>query len=191
MILDSITLIDGSTVDNLTIASGTVDPAADTAGELFFRTDLGKLRVYNGSAWINASSVDSFNSRTGAITLTAGDVTNALTYDPAPINIPQNIQNTAYTFALADAGKHVYHSESTTARTYTVPPNSTAFLVGTAITIVNLNGSGAISIAQGVGVTIRLAGPGTTGTRTLAANGIATLLKVDTNTWYVSGVGLT
>ena len=30
-----------------------------------------------------------------------------------------------------------------------------------------------------------------TGTRTLAANGLATVLKVGTNTWFITGAGLT
>jgi hypothetical protein len=35
-----------------------------------------------------------------------------------------------------------------------------------------------------------LAGAGTTGTRTLAANGIATALKIAATSWIISGVGL-
>jgi hypothetical protein len=36
-----------------------------------------------------------------------------------------------------------------------------------------------------------LAGAGTTGTRTLAAFGVATLLKLTSTTWIISGNGLT
>lgn len=36
-----------------------------------------------------------------------------------------------------------------------------------------------------------LAGPGTTGTRTLAQYGVCTALKVDTTLWIISGTGLT
>ena len=39
--------------------------------------------------------------------------------------------------------------------------------------------------------TMRLAGPGTTGSRTLAANGVATALKVTATDWIISGTGLT
>jgi hypothetical protein len=39
--------------------------------------------------------------------------------------------------------------------------------------------------------TMRLAGPGTTGSRTLAAHGIATAVKVAATEWYISGNGLT
>jgi hypothetical protein len=36
-----------------------------------------------------------------------------------------------------------------------------------------------------------LAGAGTTGSRTLAANGIATAMKVTTTEWIINGTGLT
>ena len=39
--------------------------------------------------------------------------------------------------------------------------------------------------------TMYLAGSGTTGTRTLAPYGMATLVKVAQSTWFISGVGLT
>jgi hypothetical protein len=39
--------------------------------------------------------------------------------------------------------------------------------------------------------TLVLAGAGTTGSRTLAANGMATALKIASTTWIISGSGLT
>jgi len=39
--------------------------------------------------------------------------------------------------------------------------------------------------------TMYLAGTGTTGTRTLAAYGMATAVKVAATTWYINGSGLT
>jgi hypothetical protein len=38
---------------------------------------------------------------------------------------------------------------------------------------------------------MRLAGAGTTGSRTLAANGVATAIKLTATEWIISGVGLT
>lgn len=106
--------------------------------------------------------------------------------------IPQNSQSAAYTLVLDDAGKHILHpSADTTARTWTIPPNSSvAFPVGTVVTFVNQNGAGVITIAI-TSDTMRLAGPGTTGSRTLAANGIATAIKLTATEWLISGVGLT
>ena len=105
--------------------------------------------------------------------------------------IEQNSQSAAYTFVLADAGKHILHpSADTTARIFTIPANSSvAYPVGTAITIVNQNGAGVITIAITTD-TMRLAGAGTTGSRTLAANGVATALKITSTEWIISGTGL-
>lgn len=106
--------------------------------------------------------------------------------------VEQNSQSAAYTLVAADAGKHILHpSADTTARTFTIPANaSVAYLTGTAITFVNQNGAGVVTIAITTD-TMRLAGAGTTGSRTLAANGIATALKVTSTEWIISGTGLT
>lgn len=108
------------------------------------------------------------------------------------LNIPQNSQSAAYTLALTDSGKHILHpSADTTARTFTIPANSSvAFPVGTAITFVNQNGAGTVTIAITTD-TMRLAGAGTTGSRTLAANGVATAIKITSTEWIISGSGLT
>jgi len=108
------------------------------------------------------------------------------------LNIPQNSQSAAYTLVLADSGKHILHpSADTTARTFTIPANgSVAFPIGTAITFINQNGAGVITIAITTD-TMRLAGTGTTGSRTLAANGIATCIKITSTEWIISGTGLT
>lgn len=107
-------------------------------------------------------------------------------------DIPQNSQSAAYQFVAADAGKHILHpSADTTARTFTIPANATvAFPIGTAITIVNQNAAGVITLSI-TSDTMRLAGTGTTGSRSIAANGIATLLKIGTTEWIVSGPGVT
>lgn len=105
--------------------------------------------------------------------------------------LPQNSQSAAYTLVLADGGKHLYHpSADTTARTWTIPANSAvAFPIGTAITFVNDTSAGVISIAITTD-TLVLAGAGTTGTRSLAANGVATAIKVAATRWMISGTGL-
>lgn len=106
-------------------------------------------------------------------------------------SIEQNSQSGAYTLVLADANKHILHpSADTTARTFTIPANSSvAFPVGTAVTFVNQNGAGVVTISITTD-TMRLAGGGTTGSRTLAANGVATALKITSTEWIISGTGL-
>lgn len=106
--------------------------------------------------------------------------------------IPQNSQSANYTLVLADAGKHVLHpSADTTGRVFTIPANaSVAYPVGTSVTFVNQNGAGSVTISI-TSDTMRLAGAGTTGSRTLAANGIATAVKLSSTEWIISGVNLT
>lgn len=97
--------------------------------------------------------------------------------------IPQNSQTASYILRLEDNGKHVY----ITTGGVTVPPQSdVSFPLGYVVSIVNASGS-AQTITQGAGVTLRLAGTATTGNRTLAAYGIATLLRVALNEWSVTG----
>ena len=107
-------------------------------------------------------------------------------------NIPQNSQSANYTTVSTDAQKHLLHpSADTTARTFTIASNaSVPYVIGTEITFVNQNAAGVLTIAV-ASDTMRLAGPGTTGNRTLAANGVCTALKITATEWIISGTGLT
>ena len=97
--------------------------------------------------------------------------------------IVQNSQATTYTLVAGDSGKHIY-----TASGVTVP--ASIFTAGQAISIYN-NSAGNITITQGASVTMYLAGSATTGNRTLAQRGICTVLCVASNTFVISGGGLT
>jgi len=106
-------------------------------------------------------------------------------------NTPVNSQSAAYTAVLADAGKTIFHPASdNNARTFTIPANSSvAYPVGTVLTFVNLaEADVTIAITDD---TLYLAGPGTTGSRTLAEYGIASAVKLASTTWLISGNGLT
>ena len=140
-------------------------------------------------------------SGTGTTTLQSSNTNSTTTLTlPEPVenvtlgylNVPQNSQSGAYTLVLADAGKQIFHpSADTTARTFTIPANSSVpYPVGTAITFINQNAAGVVTISI-TSDTMRLAGAGTTGSRTLAANGIATCVKVTSTEWIISGTGLT
>jgi hypothetical protein len=105
-------------------------------------------------------------------------------------NIPQNSKSAAYTLVLGDANTHILHpTADNNARTFTIPDNSSvAFPIGTTITFVNEINTVTISITTD---TLKLAGAGSTGSRTLAANGMATAIKTASTTWWISGTGLT
>lgn len=103
-------------------------------------------------------------------------------YGVGYINIPQNAQSTTYTPSSSDVGKHIY-----TANTVTIPPGT--FNAGDVVMVVN-NSSSSITVAAGSGVTLRLAGTTTTGSRTIANYGSATILCVASNVFSVAGPGV-
>jgi hypothetical protein len=105
-------------------------------------------------------------------------------------NTPVNSQSADYTLVLADSGKTIFHPVADdNARTFTIPANSSvAYAVGTVVTFVNLINTVTIAITTD---TMYLAGDGTTGSRTLAAYGVASAVKVASTTWVISGNGLT
>jgi hypothetical protein len=64
------------------------DGAALITGALYWNSTSSLLFIWTGSAWDQAAfsvsgAVTSFNTRTGAVTLSSTDVTNALTFTPA------------------------------------------------------------------------------------------------------------
>lgn len=131
-----------------------------------------------------------------AVAVTGGTIDNVTTSGSTTaaaaglgyLGIPQDAQSTGYTLALSDAGKHIYYTGG--AATLTIPTNaSIAFPVGSTITIIN-NGSGNLTIGT-TSLTVYWAGTAFTGNRTLATKGLATVMKVATDTWFISGVGLT
>jgi hypothetical protein len=104
------------------------------------------------------------------------------------IGLPQVILNTGnLTLSKAHAGEHIYVTGAS--QTITIPANGTVpFEIGTTIVIINANVTSSIAITTDV---LRLAGTASTGSRSLAAYGMATLVKIDATTWIVSGNGLT
>ena len=170
---------------NIGVASTATNLAGGIASQIPYQTGAGTTAfIANGTSgqflMSNGTSVPTW--------VNSGDTTANVGY----LNIPQNSQSAAYTLVAADSGKHILHpSADTTARTFTIPANSSVpYAVGTAITFVNQNGAGVITIAI-TSDTMRLAGAGTTGNRTLAANGIATAIKITSTEWIISGTGLT
>jgi len=97
-------------------------------------------------------------------------------------SLPVNAKTAAYTLVADDLGEGISTNSGVTV------PNGLA--AGTIITIFN-NSTAAITITQGASLTLRLAGTATTGNRTLAAYGLATVWYVATNIAVISGAGAT
>jgi len=188
-----------STVTNsITVSLG--DAASMAAGYV--------VRIANRSTTVthNVNTVTSSNTINGTTTATvplfplsaitfvidaggAGYTIVARAYGSEGL-IPQNSQSTAYTTTLADGGKHILHpTADNNARTFTIDSNANVpYPIGTAITFVNQINTVTIAITSD---TMTLMGAGSTGSRTLAANGIATALKVSSTGWVISGTNLT
>ena len=162
--------------------------------------NLGNLAQGANTSGVLQTTYGGTGTTTGSLANCTVDGTNAIGYR----TIPQNSRSAAYTLVLGDSGYQIFHpSADTTARTWTIPANSSvAFPIGTAVTFINQNGAGVITIAitsdtmrlAGAGTTgsrTLAAGAGTTGSRTLAANGIATAIKITSTEWIISGTGLT
>jgi len=97
--------------------------------------------------------------------------------------IPENVKSSAYTLIASDEGKHINISSGG------VTVANSVFREGSAVTIINSSGSDQ-TITQGSGVTIYNTADATTGNRTLAGRGMATILFVSASTAYISGAGL-
>jgi hypothetical protein len=99
-------------------------------------------------------------------------------------NLSLNAQvGTTYTLALSDAHKVVTLNNASPI-TLTVPPNSSvAFEVGDQVNLLQL-GAGQATIAAGAGVTIRSEG---SKLKLKGQYAVATLLKIDTDTWVAIG----
>jgi hypothetical protein len=98
--------------------------------------------------------------------------------------VPANAQTTAYVLVATDAGKFI----DITTGGVTVP--SGIFTAGQTIAIYNDSASSQ-TITSGSAVTMYLVGTATTGNRTLAQRGLATVFCVAANTFIVSGGGVT
>lgn len=156
---------------------------------------LGEMQQFGFSLWqsvtggwpagaIVAHGGLAYMSAVAANTSTPGADANWVAFIDLLRDIPPVPKSAAYTLALDDRGRSI----DTTANV-TIPANaSVAFPVGSAVMITNTSGSGiTIGITSD---TLRLAGTANTGTRTLAAYGMATVRKVASTVWFITGAGL-
>tara|TARA_Y100000401_G_scaffold60720_1_gene48131 strand:+ start:335 stop:1042 length:708 start_codon:yes stop_codon:yes gene_type:complete len=120
-------------------------------------------------ALINSSNI----STSGTITDGKGNVRS----------IPKIDKSSAHTLVATDAGKAIRIS------TGGITVNESVMSAGDAVTIINNSGSNQ-TITQGSNVNLYNAADGTTGNRTLAGRGMATLYFVSDGDAYISGAGL-
>lgn len=183
--IDSLGALDIQKADGDALASG--DLIAGVPALLVLDSGADDWILLNPqSLTLTNASFSGTLSVTGALTLNGSLTTDNTTADePGYKGLPVNAQTGGnYTCVLSDAGKFIQCG----AFTYTIPANaSVAYPIGTVLTFINTGAAASIAITSD---TLVLAGTGTTGTRTLAANGVATAVKVAATTWFISGAGL-
>ena len=171
--------------------------AAANPAVLSFENPITRVYTGDGTGYSFAISfrtggvttdIAKFEETVGGVSVTtfrSGSLVQVGTLELGYRDVPQNSQGAGYTLALSDRGKHV----SISTGGITIPANgTTAFPIGSAVTIYNNSASNqTIAITSD---TLRLAGTASTGSRTLAGYGLATLLKVNTTEWVISGAGL-
>ena len=129
------------------------------------------------------------NVTSGNVSVTGNVTGNTAGFAIGYRDLPQVSFTGNATIATADAGKHFYSTESTSYILTIANNASQAFQTGSALTIIN-QGTGNITVAQGSGVTLYLAGNATSGNRTISTFGMATCVKVATDTWFINGTGV-
>jgi len=118
----------------------------------------------------------------------SGNVNNfALGYRDMPQVTAGNV-----TLTINDGGKH-YYSTSSANIILTIPTNDVvSFPIGTAIMIIN-RGPGYITVLPQLTnvINLFLVGNAVSNTgRTISSVGLASLIKTETNVWFISGVGV-
>ena len=101
-----------------------------------------------------------------------------------PATVPENAQSTNYTIQSSDNGKFI----NATGGTITISTD-TAFTSGQNVVVVNNSGSTRNITASGVSLITAVTGA--TGGGVLSSYGIATILCIGTNSYIMSGAGLT
>ena len=133
---------------------------------------------YANSAYSTANSASSYANSSYATANSASSI------------IAQNAQSTSYTLQLTDAGKHILSTNSST-QVITVPNNgNVSWNVGSTIMLV-IQGSGTMNVVPQTGITMYMANNSTAKSyANLASYGMATLLNVGANTWFINGAGV-
>ena len=191
--IDALFKADGTgTSVGLNVGSGkvlTVAGSISANGATLSPTELGYLDGVTSNLQTQISAKASSGANTDITSLkqdVAVSASGTIAADSIGLRgIPQNSQTASYTLALSDAGKHI----SITTGGVVIPANGpVAFPTGTAVVVFNNSSS-----PQNISITtdtLRQAGTTNTGTRTLGAYGLATLIKVASTTWVISGTGV-
>ena len=139
----------------------------------------------NDRAELYFNNSKKIETTTAGVTVTGGvTATGSVTDDKGNVrSIPKIDKSSAHTLVATDAGKAIRIS------TGGVTINESIMSAGDAVTIINNSGSNQ-TITQGTNVNLHNAADATTGNRTLAGRGMATVWFASDGDAYISGSGL-
>jgi hypothetical protein len=184
-------LHDTTVYGNLSV-TGDITTSTVTSPELIVNTiksdDSTIIQIQDGLE-IDGDTLVNGNVIGGNLIATGNITGNTAGFAIGYRDIPQVSFTGNATIATADAGKHFYSTQSTNYILTIANNASQAFQTGSAVTIIN-QGTGNITVAQGSGVTLYFAGNASSGNRTLSTFGMATLIKVAADTWFINGSGV-
>jgi plastocyanin/uncharacterized protein with PhoU and TrkA domain len=168
----------------------TVEISSGTSNVQIIATALSGRKTWsfeaNGAIVFPDSSVQNTAFTGTAIDQVARNSANA-----AAQTIPQNIQSTNYTLQLTDAGKHIYYTQASNTILHIPTTSNVAFSNGSTIMIISATSAGAnVTVSPNTGVTMYLAGNTTSASRNVTTYGMATLIQVAANTWFINGTGV-
>ena len=180
--------------DDLTISGSrtgiTIRSATNNYGNIYFSDGTSGGAEYAGYVQYN-HNVNQLALGTNASTALTLDSSQNATFAGTVSDsigelraIPENARGTTYTLVATDAGKCVTQTHSSG---FTI--DNSVFSAGDAVTMINDSGSD-FTITQGSGVTLYNTADASTGNRTLAGRGMATVWFQSASVGYISGAGL-
>lgn len=117
--------------------------------------------------------------------------TTVATFRANTLGSPQTAKTTSYSVVSTDQDKHIYFTNSGDVILNIPNNNQISWPVGTTIqVVVQSTNSANVIVTPNTNVSLYLAGNSTSSSRTIATYGMATLLNVAANTWFISGTAI-
>lgn len=201
-----------SFANNISTTVSASAPASPLNGTLWWNQDYGRLFVYyvdaDSSQWVDVTPTNNISVPFAQANLAYTQANLAYTQANSALqntnvtlagnltstgvvadskgdlrNLPLNAQTATYILTIGDNGKMI----STNAN-ITVP--NTIFSPGNVISIFNNSSSANITVSNASSVTMYLGGTTNVATRYITYYGLATIVCVSANTFFISGAGV-
>lgn len=186
-------IIDG-TNHTITVHDGVTVGGTRIATEPFVNTLTNTITTFaystfalTQSAYNQANAAYYFSGVADTIALAAFNTANN-----ASNGLIQNAESNNYVLQISDAGKYIYYTHSSNVTLYIPTTSNVTYTNGTTIMVVSQNTvpSVNITVTPNVGVSLYSAGNTISGSHNVTPYGVATLMMVKANTWFISGFSI-